>query len=151
MRWKSCVLVCLVLGGCGNGQADGSRIVEAQAKSLYGPTAQWKLDPAVSQAQVQEIRNRGYTYCLAKKPTDTNCANQQDHSVFMYASAFGMVRIFRSEAKPTFPYAMATSKFRRRLIWFADTACPFTKTRGRATRAVLGLACQQASVPTSLE
>jgi len=106
MNWKGRVLIALLLGGCHSRQADVSRIAEAQRNSLYGPTDQWKLDPAVPRAQIQEIRDRGYAYCLTKKPTDKDCANQQDHSVFMYASAFAMVRMFRSEAKPTFPYAI---------------------------------------------
>lgn len=107
MRWSSLALVGLVLTACGNGQPDAQRIADAQTRSFLGRTDQWKLDTALDRPRVQQMRDRSYSYCLSKRPSDEDCFNLQDHSLFEYANAFALVRIYRSEKNPAFPYARA--------------------------------------------
>jgi hypothetical protein len=112
MKWRGVALVSFVLSACGNGHSAGQQIADAQAKSFYGATAHWKLDPALARSEVQEMRDRAYGYCLREKPSEKDCFNEQDHSLFDYTNAFGLVRIFHSEAEPTFPYAVGHKQSR---------------------------------------
>ncbi len=107
MRVSSVAIACLIMSACGNQQPDARQIAVAQARSFLGATGDWKLDPSLAEADVQKIRDRAYGFCLARSPADKNCLNEQDHSIFMYASAFAMIRMFRSEPKPTVAYAVA--------------------------------------------
>ena len=107
MKATSLIAFALVLSACGNRQSGAEQITNLQAKSALGPTAEWKLDPSLPQAKVQEMRNHAYRYCLSEKPSDQSCLGEQDHSLFEYSNSFRLVRIFRSEEKPTFPYAVA--------------------------------------------
>jgi len=107
MKATCLIIMAIVLGSCGNPQFDGEQITNLQAKSVLGPTADWQLDPALTQSKIQQMRNRAYHYCLSEKSSDQSCLGDQDHSLFQYANSFRLVRTFRSEAKPTFPYAVA--------------------------------------------
>ena len=107
MKVTSLIALALVLGACGNRQSDAEQIANLQAKSALGPTAGWKLDPALPQTKVQDMRDRAYRYCLNERASDQNCLGEQDHSLFAYANSFRLVRIFRSESEPTFPFAIA--------------------------------------------
>ncbi len=107
MKATSLVTLALVLSACGDRLLDGKQITELQAKSALGPTAEWPLDTALPQSEVQEMRDHAYRFCLSNKASDQGCLNEQDHSLFQYANSFRLVRLFRSEAKPTFPYAIA--------------------------------------------
>lgn len=107
MRATSLIALALVLSACGSRQTDAEQIANLQAKSAIGPTAKWQLDPALPQSQVQDMRDRAYRFCLNEKPADKRCLGEQDHSLFQYSNSFRLVRIFRSESKPTFPYAIA--------------------------------------------
>jgi hypothetical protein len=107
MKWSSLVALTVVLSACGTGQPDAQPIADAQAKSNYGSTANWNLDPALTHATVQGMRDRAYAYCLSDKVSDRNCFTEQDHSLFDYANTFRIVRTFRAEAVPTFEYAVA--------------------------------------------
>ena len=103
MRRLFPIVAALLVASCG----EGREIADLQAKSVLGATAAWKLDPALPSSEVQEMRDRAYRYCLTVKGSDQRCFAEQDHSLFEYANSFRMVRIFRSEAKPTFPFAIA--------------------------------------------
>lgn len=94
----------VAVAACGK---SGPNFASLQARSPLGPTSEWKLDPALRLADVQEMRNRAYGYCLSKKPSDQLCTAEEDHSLFEYANSFRTVRLFRSEDKPTFPFAVA--------------------------------------------
>jgi hypothetical protein len=82
-------------------------VAELQAGAYFGATADWKLDPRLPQASVQEMRDRAYRYCLGRKAPDENCFREQDQSLFAFAKSFALVRTFRSEQEPTFPFAVA--------------------------------------------
>ncbi|HEU0311302.1 MAG TPA: hypothetical protein VFR36_08810 [Sphingomicrobium sp.] len=105
MKWTSLFALALFVAGCGGRQQDAEQITDLQSKSWIGPTAKWPLDPALSQSKVQEMRDRAYSYCLTEKPSDQDCLREQDDSLFQYASSFGLIRIFRAENEPTFPFA----------------------------------------------
>ena len=107
MKATGLITMALVLSACGHRQSDAEQIANLQAKSAIGPTSEWKLDPALPQSDVKEMRDRAYRYCLSNKPSDQSCLGEQDHSLFQYSNSFRLVRVFRSEAKPTFPYAVA--------------------------------------------
>lgn len=107
MRWRSIFVWALVLSGCGSDSNDGRDFTQAQNKSWIGPTSAWNLDAALPRAEISDMRNRAYGYCADVKGTDEDCLREQDHSLLAYANAFRLVRIFRSEAKPTFPFAVA--------------------------------------------
>ena len=101
------IAVVVTLSACADNQPDARQIAEAQAKSWIGPTAQWKLDPALNPSDVQQMRDRAYGYCFGEKPSDKNCLRDQDHSLFEYTNAFRLVRVFRAEPEPANPYALA--------------------------------------------
>lgn len=107
MKWWSLIAVAVLFSGCGSPPPDARHLADLQAKSSLGPTAGWKLDPALQQATVQQMRDRAYLYCLNERKTDQPCLIDQDHSLFEYANSFRLVRMFRSEDEPTFPYAVA--------------------------------------------
>ena len=107
MRWSILVPVTVVLSGCANTQSDARQIADAQAKSFYGQTAKWELDSALPQSTIQAMRDRAYRYCFDEKASAEGCLDEQDHSLFQYANSFRLVRTFRSEAEPTFPFAAA--------------------------------------------
>ena len=107
MRQLLLIVAPLVLASCGPDQSQLREIADLQAKSFLGATGSWKLDPALSSSKVQEMRDRAYRYCLSEKASDQGCLAAQDHSLFEYANSFRVVRIFRSEDKPTFPFAVA--------------------------------------------
>ena len=107
MRWRGLLFVIAVLGGCGEAQLNPRDIAEAQVKSVLGPTASWKLDEAISRSEIQKMRDRAYQFCIHEMSSETSCLNDQDHSLFEYARSFALVRIFREEANPEFPYAKA--------------------------------------------
>ena len=107
MKWCSLVAVAVLLSACGNRQSDAGYVADLQAKSPLGPIAGWKLDPALQQIKVQQMRDRAYRYCLTEQASDQDCLEEQDHSLFEYANSFRLVRIFRSESLPTLPFAVA--------------------------------------------
>jgi len=107
MRCSSLFIVMALLNACADRNSDARRIADDQAKSAIGPVAAWKLDPALAQPTLQAMRNRAYAYCMARSKADTTCLNEQDHSLFEYANAFRLVRIFRSDPKPKFRFAVA--------------------------------------------
>ncbi|WP_221234846.1 hypothetical protein [Sphingomonas aerophila] len=53
------------------------------------------------------MRDRAYIFCRQNKELNKECEAQQDYSIFEYANAFRVVRLFRSERSPSFPFAMA--------------------------------------------
>jgi len=109
MRCGCFFAVFFALIGCGKGAPSAHEIASAEAKSTLGPIAKWKLDPGVNRTALQQMRDRAYVFCLTKKASDKNCTGEQDWSLFTYANAFYMVRQFRSESNPTFPFAKGHS------------------------------------------
>lgn len=107
MRWLFLIVALFVAASCGADRDKGRHIADLQEKSFLGTTAAWELDPALRPSKVQEMRDRAYRYCLTEKVSDHGCFAQQDQSLFEYANSFRVVRIFRSENKPTFPFAVA--------------------------------------------
>ena len=107
MRRLSILVVAAALAACGDGQTDAQVIAGLQAKSALGPTSEWRLDPALALSVVQGMRDRAYRFCLSKKSSDEECTGEQDQSLFAYANSFRLVRGFRSEVEPVFPYARA--------------------------------------------
>ena len=105
MRWISLVAACMQLAACGDALPTAREVGSAQATSKLGPISGWELDAAVNGAQLQQMRDRAYVFCLSKRPVDKDCLSEQDWSLFEYANAFRKVRGFRSEANPTFPFA----------------------------------------------
>ena len=146
MKWCSLVAVAVLLSACGNRQSDAGYVADLQAKSPLGPIAGWKLDPALQQIKVQQMRDRAYRYCLTEQASDQDCLEEQDHSLFEYANSFRLVRIFRSESLPTLPFAVA---HKQDPAAFIATAVPFTRNKDRATPAPSARVCQQVSGPTS--
>jgi hypothetical protein len=106
MRRFFLIVAPLVVTSCG-ADGDAGQIADLQAKSSLGATAMWKLDAALPSLKVREMRDRAYRYCLTEKASDQTCLAAQDHSLFEYANSFRLVRIFRAEDKPTFPFAVA--------------------------------------------
>jgi hypothetical protein len=107
MKQLFLIVAPFLVASCGPHRGEGREIADLQAKSLLGATAAWKLDPALPSTKVQEMRDRAYRYCLIEKASNQRCFAEQDHSLFEYANSFRVVRIFRSEDKPTFPFAVA--------------------------------------------
>ncbi len=107
MRTDAVLLLTMTLMACGQGAPQAKRVAEVQANSVIGPTEQWPLEPSLALKQIQGMRDRAYSYCLDEKPAAKNCLAQQDESLFGYANAFRLARIFRSEPNPTFNYALA--------------------------------------------
>jgi hypothetical protein len=105
MKWIIVALAAAAIGACSAGLPSGQQIAEAQAKSKVGPTSEWKVDPSVSRAELQDMRDRAYGYCYQEKASDEKCLVEQDLSLFEYARSFALIRIFHSERYPTFPYA----------------------------------------------
>ena len=107
MTWASFFAVSLALAACGKSPPPAQSIASAEAKSTLGPISKWKLDAAVNGVALQQMRDRAYAFCLTEKPSDKNCASEQDWSLLTYANAFSLFREFRSEANATFPFAKA--------------------------------------------
>ena len=107
MRCPLLIVALFVAASCGADPDEGRHIAGLQAKSFLGTTAAWDLDPALRPSEVQEMRDRAYRYCLTEKPSDQACFAQQDQSLFEFANSYRVVRIFRSENKSTFPFALA--------------------------------------------
>ncbi len=106
MKANRLTAVVLALSACGS-QFDAKQVADLQAKSALGPTNQWDLEPELPLVKVQAMRDRAYQFCLSEKASDEECVKEQDHSLFQYANTFRLVRIFRSEENPTYPYAVA--------------------------------------------
>ena len=104
---REIVLLTLLTLTCGNGNAQAPQYRTLQAESFFGPTGDWKLDASLKLEDVQLMRDRAYRYCFSEKPADADCVKQQDNSLFEYARSFAVVRMFRSEPQPTFPFASA--------------------------------------------
>lgn len=107
MRRSLLIFAPFIVASCGANQVDDRQIADLQARSSLGATATWKLDAALPSSKVREMRDRAYRYCLTEKASDQSCFAEQDHSLFEYANSYRLVRIFRSEDKPTFPFAVA--------------------------------------------
>lgn len=99
------LVAAVIIGACSASNPSQRQFAEEQAKSQIGATSGWQLDPAVSRVELQGMRDRAYGYCQKEKPSDSACFVEQDISLFEYARSFAMVRIYRSERNPTFPYA----------------------------------------------
>lgn len=52
------------------------------------------------------MRDRAYGFCIEEKPSAVACLIEQDHALYEYARAFALVRMFRDEQEPVFPYAV---------------------------------------------
>jgi hypothetical protein len=107
MRWASFFAACVVLTGCGTGVPH--KVAPAEAKSMLGPISKWKLDPALNAEALQKMRDRAYNFCLTKRPSDKDCFNEQDWSLFEFANAYASFREFRSGANSSFPFARGYS------------------------------------------
>jgi hypothetical protein len=107
MKWGCFFAAGLALAACGKSPPNAQVIASAEAKSTLGPITKWKLDAAVNGMALQQMRDRAYVFCLARKASDKSCAGEQDWSLFTYANAFSLFREFRSEANPTSPFAKA--------------------------------------------
>jgi len=105
MKSTKLLAVCVALTGCGEMAPSAQEVASAEAKSMMGPLSKWKLDSAIKATTLQQMRDRAYVFCLTKKASDKNCPTEQDWSLLTYANAFSLVRQFRSEANPTFPFA----------------------------------------------
>jgi hypothetical protein len=107
MRTVGIIVATFALTGCSAEQSNADQLLKAQASSRLGPTSGWKLDPVLSAATIQQMRDRAYLFCQNNKGSAKGCEAQQDWSIFEYANAFRLVRLFRSEQSPRFPFAMA--------------------------------------------
>jgi len=107
MKSLGVIVATFALSGCSVEQPNANQLAKAQASSRLGPTGIWKLDPVLSAATIQQMRDRAYVFCRSNKGSGKECEAQQDWSIFEYANAFRVVRLFRSERSPSFPFAMA--------------------------------------------
>jgi hypothetical protein len=107
MRNLGVIVAAFALAGCSADQLNADQFAKAQASSRLGPTSAWKLDPVLSAPTIQRIRDRAYAFCEQIKGSGKGCEAQQDWSIFEYANAFRVVRMFRSERSPSFPFAIA--------------------------------------------
>lgn len=108
MKGALLIFAFVAVVACDDEIRDRQSLWDAQETSSFGPVHQWNLDAAVPADKVQAIRDRAYAFCQRKdQGASAACEREQDLSLSAYANSFRSVRIFRSEANPTFPFAKA--------------------------------------------
>lgn len=108
MKGALLIFALIALVACDDEARDRQSLRDAQARSPFGPMQHWNLDAAVPFVEVQAIRDSAYAFCqLKRQSANAACEREQDRSLFAYANSFRLVRIFRSEANPTLPFAKA--------------------------------------------
>ncbi|MHA3841354.1 hypothetical protein ACX0GZ_09055 [Sphingomonas aestuarii] len=108
MKGALLIFALIALVACDDEARNRQSLRDAQARSPFGPVQRWNLDAAVPAAEVQAIRDRAYAFCQRKlQGANADCEREQDLSLFAYANSFRLMRIFRIEANPTFPFAEA--------------------------------------------
>lgn len=107
MRMKMLTSLLIMMAACGCSQKDAApaSFSEAQAKSRMGPVSAWKIDPALPRAELQNMRDRAYRYCVSAKAGDRQCFVEQDLSLFEFARSFAIARFLISEDSPANFYA----------------------------------------------
>jgi hypothetical protein len=99
----------LSIAACGIATDNAEKVRAAQKRSHLGSLKGWRLDAALDGNELQRMRDRAYAFCL-DKPASAICERDQDLSLWAYADSFRLVRIFRADPAPTFPFAVSHSR-----------------------------------------
>ena len=110
MKRAGLVVVEMMISACSHASPDTATLGRLQTKSPYGQIATWQLDADLSQPDLQQMRDRAYSYCLHQKAADKSCLLDQDTSLFFYANSYRLVRGYRAEANSIYPFAVAHNR-----------------------------------------